>query len=461
MSSGVDRNAQPFSTQTGGQHRKTITKFVEAFEQSGNDVAGLLTQFLETSPVASKAVAEVKSQVRDVLRTASTEAERTLDQLVGGLRMLHGAKTTKDREKLRIMSLLAPLFTRADLVRRGFKVSNDAFANARRHATNQGAGAPVGAGGRPRLYTPELAATIDHFCCRPEFSYVNPSFLIAQQTLEQNNQQLFQADEMIEIHDQYGEPRLIPLRAPIFGEGGKEIPNRILRVSVHTLHMRFSEEHPQFKLALQGFRSLLPKNAVKRPRDPEGPLSSSSSLALAHNMPHSNGAGQDAGVDMGLAESLVSDHLGPNEMEEMEDPKPRKRGRPGKGPTQPSMTVSHQGLAVSAPAPPSALQHQMHPHSHAHQHMSHTLAHEVMGDHHDGGASQTMNPLEMDLHGHHTHHVLPHGHGHPHPHEALHMAGHEMQLAHHMHPEDEESFESETDAAVRPPTRKRPKITKK
>lgn len=457
MSSGVDRNAQPFSTQTGGQQRKTITKFVEAFEQSGNDVAGLLTHFLESSQVGQKASAEVKVQVRDVLKSASADAERTLDQLVSSMRLLHAAKTTKDREKLRIMSLLAPLFTRADLVRRGFKVSNDAFANARRHAANQGAGAPVGAGGRPRLYTPELAATIDHYCCRPEFSYVNPAFLLAQQTLDPN-QQLFSPDEMVEVHDQYGVPTLIPLHAPIYGEGGKEIPNRILRVSVHTLHLRFSEEHPEFKLALQGFRSLLPKNAVKRPRDPEVPLASS--LSMSHNP--MNGSVQDSvDVVMGGDPLVVSGHMDPSgEMDDLEDheAKPRKRGRPGKGPTQPSMTVSHQGLAVSAPAPPSALQHQMHPHSHQHM-VTHTLSHphEVMSDHHDGGAAQTMNPLEMDLHGHHAHHVHAHTHGHPHPHETLHMAGHEMQLAHHMHPEDT----YDTDAGSRPPTRKRPKIAKK
>lgn len=340
-------------------------------------------------------------------------------------------------------------------------MSNDAFANARRHAANQGAGAPVGAGGRPRLYTPELADTIDHFCCRPEFSYVNPAFLLAQQTLDPPNQQVMQADEMVEVNDQYGVPTLIPLHASIVGEGGKEIPNRILRVSVHTLHMRFSEEHPEFKLALQGFRSLLPKNAVKRPRDPDVPLTATMPLSHAHN-----GAGSvvsDASVDMsqGGPDSLVSGHMDPTaDLDSLEEhePKPRKRGRPGKAPNQPSMTVSHQGLSVAAPAPPSALQHQMHPH--AHPHMAHTLAHphEVMSDHHDGNTAQTLNPLDMDMHGHHGHHVHPHAHSHTHPHEALHMSGHELQLAHHMHPED---IQMDPDVGARPPTRKRPKMAKK
>jgi hypothetical protein len=266
-----DRNAQPFSTQSGGQQRKTIGKFVEAFEAAGNDVAGLLAHFLESSPVGIKNQVEARQSIREALRESAVEAEKSLDQLLEAVRDLHTAKTTKDRERLRIMSLLAPIFTRADLIRRGFRVSNDAFANARKHATNVGPGAPVNHGGRPRLYTPELAMTLDHFCCDPEISYVNPNFVVAQQSLDPQTQLLLEGEEMVAVHDLHGNPVAIPLRATIVGENGKEIPNRVLKVSVSILHSKFTAAHPELKLSAQGLRTLLPKNLIRRSRDNDPP----------------------------------------------------------------------------------------------------------------------------------------------------------------------------------------------
>lgn len=266
--SSESRNAQVFSTQSGGQQRKTIGKFVEAFEAAGNDIAGLLEAFMAVPTSGAKVQNEVKAGVREALREVSSESEKTLDRVLEALRELHTAKTTKDRERLRIMSILAPIFTRADLIRRGFHVSNDAFANARKHAQQgPGPGAPVPVGGRPRVYTPELAIAVDHFCCRPDIAYANPNYIVAHQSLDPSQHLLLEPEEKVEIQDQYGNPVIIPLRATILSENNKEIPNRILRVSIHTLHQRFLAEHPEQKLSIQGLRTLLPKNVVRRPRD--------------------------------------------------------------------------------------------------------------------------------------------------------------------------------------------------
>lgn len=387
MSSGVDRNAQPFSSQTGGQQRKTIGKFVEAFEAAGQDVAGLLMAFTESQMMLTKQqISEMKQHVRDALKGVAEEADKTLEQLLAALKYLHTSKQTKDRERLRIMSLLAPLFTRADLMRRGFRVSNDAFANARRHASSVGPGSPVGSGGRPRLYTPELAHTVDHFCCRPEFSYANPAFLLAQQNLDSQNQLVMEADEMVEVADQYGDPVLIPLHASIVGEGGKEIPNRVLRASVQTIHAKFIAEHPDIKVSAQGFRSLLPKNAIKRPRDLDAPsssspsslpssssisqiISSSSSLPVvpmadilgasenssgitsSSTLSSSNGPNGSSSSHLGLEEGVLDSHNVTNQKQNT-----KKRGRPGKA-SAASMSVLPQGLSPNEPQTQNSMQH--------------------------------------------------------------------------------------------------------
>ena len=264
--SAPERNAQPFSTQSGGQQRKTVGKFVDAFEAAGHDLGALFAHFIEHSQVGAKHAQDAKQSIKEALRDTGTDADKTLDQLMETIRDLHSAKTTNDREKLRIMSLVAPIFTRAELLRRGFKVSNDAFANARKHAANVGAGEPVPAGGRPRSYGAEMQASVEEFCNLPQNSVVNPVYTTAYQSLDPSTYSLEDAP-MMEAVDAYGNTVLVPCNLSILDEHHIPIHTRILVNPISVIFHNWQELHPESKMTYQAFRSMLPAHIGKRSRD--------------------------------------------------------------------------------------------------------------------------------------------------------------------------------------------------
>lgn len=259
-----DRDAQLFTTQVGGQYRKTVGKFAAAFEAAGYDLGPLFTHFMLHSAIGTKFSAQMRQGVKDVLQEASSESEKTLDAVLGAIQSLHTAKTTNDRERLRIMSVVAPIFTRNDLLRRGFRVSNDAFANARKHKANFGAGAAVPAGGRPRLYDGQLHVLIQQFLLQPQNSAQNPAYIDAALQLI-GGTVTCNAEGVLELHDPMGNLVPLPLEGDLVDDQGQIIHTHFLRRHVATLFTDFQKLHPKIRLTYQAMRSLIPPNFYKKP----------------------------------------------------------------------------------------------------------------------------------------------------------------------------------------------------
>lgn len=230
--SGANKNS--FSKLSEEQKISCMVKLAEAFEASAHDLGALFTTFLETSNIGHEASNEAIESVTKITKESASETDQYLDALVSSIQQLHSSPSTNDRERLRIMSLIAPLFPRAELLRRGFRVSNDAFANARKHAANLGPGSPVASGGRPKIYTAQVAQIIEEFCCLPDNSYESDV-------------------------DAYGNH--------ISNGHHPQGMTRILNKPISSIFQLFSTYHPEMHVTYQAFRSMIPSYIGKRPRE--------------------------------------------------------------------------------------------------------------------------------------------------------------------------------------------------
>lgn len=166
MPSNSARQSQPFSSQKGGQRRKTISAFNKALLPFVNDLGPLLAYYLTRSNSGKGLLEDV---VENLSSCIGNDSERKLGEVMANIHSLHESAST--REKKSLLSIVAPVFNNRELRKYGFHITSATVASARSHANEIGPGALVSKGGRPVVHGEETQLLIQNFILDDENSY--------------------------------------------------------------------------------------------------------------------------------------------------------------------------------------------------------------------------------------------------------------------------------------------------
>lgn len=144
----------------GGEYKRRIRQLREHLEDlSAGNSASLLTAFLESKK---------QGKLRQQLDINNDKLEKLLSYLK------HNHANEENYQKRRWISLLTPIFTRKELVNRGFKVSKESFAKARKLTKALVPGTRViETRGRPIKATENLRQSIEQFLKRNSYPAAN------------------------------------------------------------------------------------------------------------------------------------------------------------------------------------------------------------------------------------------------------------------------------------------------
>lgn len=125
---------KPFSKQSATAKEKVVRQWEDAFLASGGDVRGVMNYYLEHTKSGKKHRFMIIENLRKSFNEKMTKQERSLTVLLDGIKNLY-AGYTKDEDRIRLLELLMPIFSKTELTQRGLSINRELWERARKNST--------------------------------------------------------------------------------------------------------------------------------------------------------------------------------------------------------------------------------------------------------------------------------------------------------------------------------------
>jgi hypothetical protein len=132
--SPIEDAAKPFSKQSQSQKDKVMRLWDEAYLASGGDIKGVMAYYLYHTKGGKHNRYTIIDNLRKAFSEKMTKQERNLANLLEGMKNLL-AGYAKDEERLRLLEIIVPLFSRSELTQRGILISEELWDRARKNVS--------------------------------------------------------------------------------------------------------------------------------------------------------------------------------------------------------------------------------------------------------------------------------------------------------------------------------------
>ena len=133
-SSPLEDAVKPFSKQSQTSKDKVMRLWEDAYLASGGDFRGVMSYYLEHTKSGKKHRYSIIENMRKSINEKMTKQERNLAVLLDGIKNLY-AGYTKDEDRIRLLELLMPIFSKTELTQRGLIINRELWERARKNST--------------------------------------------------------------------------------------------------------------------------------------------------------------------------------------------------------------------------------------------------------------------------------------------------------------------------------------